>query len=69
MNFLKRAVQDLLTDDGLIVLSRSCGYREVFSVYICNLLVIRSFCQILCFEDETDTSSCFHLKCRQFCVL
>ena len=29
MNFLKNAVHDLLLDDGLVVLSRSCGYREV----------------------------------------
>ena len=29
MNFLKNAVHDLLLDDGLVVLSRSGGYREV----------------------------------------
>lgn len=29
MNFLKQGVIDLLEDDGLLVLSRECGYREV----------------------------------------
>lgn len=33
MNFLKQGVVDLLGDDGLLVLSRECGYREVLLNY------------------------------------
>lgn len=38
MDFLKQAVRDLIMDDGLVVLSRECGYREV----ICFFLLIKS---------------------------
>mgnify|MGYP001655777890 FL=1 len=40
MDFLKQAVRDLIVDDGLVVLSRECGYREV----TCFFLLIKNSC-------------------------
>ena len=50
MNFLKQGVIDLLEDDGLLVLSRECGYREVLSCVVNSFAVNRPIYQVL--RDE-----------------
>ena len=50
MNFLKQGVIDLLEDDGLLVLSRECGYREVLSDVMNSFAVNCPIYQVL--RDE-----------------
>ena len=48
MNFLKQGVLDLLEDDGLLVLSRECGYREVHACLQNYSIVNSAIYKVLC---------------------
>lgn len=48
MNFLKQGVLDLLEDDGLLVLSRECGYREVHACLQNYSIVNSPIYKVLC---------------------
>ena len=68
MDFLKEAVRDLIIDDGLVVLSRECGYREVGCLFSLSLLAVRSVYQVLRNEMQNIAKYRLHLEWRECCT-
>lgn len=68
MDFLKEAVRDLIIDDGLVVLSRECGYREVGCVSSLSRVAVCSVHQILRNEMQNCGQHRVHREWRECCA-